>query len=309
MRVQAPDEAKIFIRNATILDCAVLFPEVGPRGRSWHVDLLWIGETDETGVVFDFSLAKKAAKETIDRHFDHRLMVPESSIRQMPEGRTLVCSPFRTPAINSCFALNTYDQALAVVGDNVIREMTEGLSVRQLEALLASYILASSPQNVKNVIVTLRSHEEEKKNHYFSYAHSLRKHFGNCQRFHGHSNVIEIFSEGHLDLQKSEAAAKFLDAGYLVTQDYLANDSKDPLFDSLLTSFPELSAAQNELTHVIYDGTQGKVAVMIPKSAVHLLQSESTIENIAEYVHRTFELDKTVQVVAYEGLAKGSIFP
>jgi 6-pyruvoyl-tetrahydropterin synthase len=71
----APHFSSIFVRQATILDCAVMHPTRGPIGQSWWVDVEWQGELDSEGVVFDFGLAKKSAKKAIDDHFDHRLLV------------------------------------------------------------------------------------------------------------------------------------------------------------------------------------------------------------------------------------------
>ena len=78
--------SKIFIRNVTVLDCAVWRLKEGPVGQSWSVDVEFHGETDHEGVVLDFSAAKKQAKEAIDEHFDHRLLISNQLLTPSTSG-------------------------------------------------------------------------------------------------------------------------------------------------------------------------------------------------------------------------------
>ena len=309
--------AKIFVRNVTILDCALLHKTVGPRGRSWHVDIIWEGETDANGIVFDFSLAKKAAKEAIDSLFDHRLVVPASCVTALGNNRSLVRSAYslrsefesaRKSAPECAFALNTYSSALAIVPDAALDSLSADNDSLEFAHVLAQAVHKNSPSNISKVLVHLRDHEEYGKSQFFSYTHSLKYHFGNCQRFHGHSNIVEVFTNAKPDVEAAEKLAESLNARYLVPPCYLVQDPQGEHFAQMFRLCPEL-LIRTDLSFVSYEGSQGQVALALPTAAVILMESESTIENIAQFAHTHAQLEAHQTVVAYEGLAKGSMFP
>lgn len=302
--------SKIFVRNATILDCAVLDPESGPRGRSWYVDVQWRGTLDDERVVFDFADAKKSAKAVVDDVFDHRLLAPESLVTAVGE-RLHLRSAFRLPspavtASGSCasfaqpdgvFFLDTYPSAVQVLPDAVVLSALKGDLVPLAQAI-ASQIRSASPGNVDEVRVTLRPHEQMESPHFFTYTHSLRQHSGNCQRFHGHSNVVEVFDgQGRFQEELSSRAARFLDGRYLVSREYVDAQGADKTQDN------------PGGVNIRYQGSQGEVRVVVPKAALLLLPDESSIENISLFLHKEMGLPKDWEVHAYEGLAKGAVAP
>ncbi|MBP5296617.1 MAG: 6-carboxytetrahydropterin synthase, partial [Bacteriovoracaceae bacterium] len=65
----------MFYNDVMNIDCSVFDPQRGPRGVSYAVSLELKGELGPEGVIVDFSLAKKKAKEIIDREIDHRFIV------------------------------------------------------------------------------------------------------------------------------------------------------------------------------------------------------------------------------------------
>jgi len=299
--------SKIFVRNVTILDCAVWDRTRGPVGRSWSVDVEWHGATDEEGVVVDFSAAKKIAKKIIDEQFDHRLVISEANVRQLSDGRTL-CVPYLSTAPENRFLLDTYPQSLAVVGEDIFEELSTD-ACSKLELLVAQAIRAESPANISHVKVKLSWHNQAHEPHFFNYLHSLRMHSGNCQRFHGHSNVVEVFRNAALDKSASENVARALDGKYLVTPVYahLPSPAELQKHAELLTGFEFTTDNHMWLK---YEGTQGEVRVCAPRERVILMPEESTIENISEWIHKTFFSECTgVEVRGYEGLNKGALYP
>jgi 6-pyruvoyl-tetrahydropterin synthase len=293
----------IFVHNATILDCAILFPELGPQGRSWHVDVFWSGKVASDGVLVDFSEAKKLAKQVIDSQFDHRLIVPAECLRSTEGGRSLVSSVWKKDATAGVFVLNCFENALANVEDSVVFSLRAG-NLTAFEALLGAAVLDASPSNVAEVKVRLRATEEHCSN-YFSYTHSLRLHHGNCQRFHGHSNVIEVLRRGEIDPRASTLAAQFLDGTYLVPSDYVQQKSSGRLC-SVEECVRGMGADVAEHVLVGYSGSQGEVALAVPRSVYLCTPSESSIEAIADFVKSTLFANEDVRVVAYEGLQKGA---
>jgi 6-pyruvoyl-tetrahydropterin synthase len=299
--------SKIFVRNVTVLDCGVWDKTRGPVGRSWNVDVEWHGTTDEEGVVVDFSAAKKIAKNIIDEQFDHRLLISEHNVLESQNGRK-ICVPYSSTLPENRFLLETYPQSLAIVSDDVFDEIALD-TCSKLERILAMAIHEGSPSNISRVTVKLNWHNQHKEAHFFNYLHSLRMHAGNCQRFHGHSNIVEIFSGGRLDEAASERVARFLDGKYLITPEYLC--AATPLNlqhnSDILTGF-ELDTAEH--MWLKYSGTQGEVVVCAPRERVILMPDESTIEHISAWIHESFFADRSeVEVRGYEGLNKGALFP
>lgn len=299
--------SKIFIRNVTVLDCAVWDLQKGPIGRSWHVDVSWVGHTDEEGVVLDFSFAKQLAKRTIDEEFDHRLLVSEKVTRKTSAGR-LSCYPHSTTPHDQRFLIETYPSSLAILPQEVLEDLAIN-SRDRLEDTLAASILARCPKNVRKVCIQLREHEDSSKTFYFNYLHSLKLHSGNCQRFHGHSNTIEVHSNGQLDLEKSSFAAQFLNNKYLVAADYLSVENIE-FPESLLSDVKSFEMDSDSFSWVSYMGSQGRVHLRVPKNRLLVMPEESTIENISRWIFEThFAGSENLEVHAFEGLNKGSITP
>ncbi len=292
----------IFVHNATILDCAVLFPGLGPQGRSWYVDVLWKGDVTGEGVLVDFAEAKKSAKAVIDNEFDHRLFVSTECLtdESLSSRRVLIVGAERS----NVFALNIYAQGIVCVSGSAIDLLQNG-NCSGLEEFLSRAVLAASPKNVRDVIVRLRNTEAARTN-YFSYTHSLRCHNGNCQRFHGHSNVIEVIRDGVVDEAFSRQAAQFLSGKYLVSQSYVCDDPVAEGFLPVLKAIDIAGGKREHHAYVTYIGSQGDVFLAIPKSTLLTTPDESTIESIADFVKNALFADDTVQVIAYEGLQKGA---
>jgi 6-pyruvoyl-tetrahydropterin synthase len=295
----------IFVQSATILDCAILFPEKGPQGQSWHVDVYWKGSVAEDGVLVDFAEAKKLAKHTIDVAFDHRLFVPQSAIQKRGNNRALILTNWNVNNRLGAFGLDIYENGLVVVGDDVLASLLQG-HLEPLENLISESVRKASPQNVGEVSVRLRS-PDAGKTHFFSYTHSLRCHEGNCQRFHGHSNVIEVMRAGRLDEALSARAADFLAGKYLVPQVYVCRELRNAGWSDLNAALLERGVHAQSQAFVEYIGSQGPVFLTLPQSVLLPTPDESTIESIADFVKTSLFSNVDVQVVAYEGLQKGAL--
>ncbi|MEY3902799.1 MAG: hypothetical protein RL189_2105 [Pseudomonadota bacterium] len=300
-------KSKIFVRNVTVLDCGVWDLHSGPIGRSWSVDVEWSGTTDAEGVVVDFSQAKKLAKNVIDEKFDHRLLISESLVK--PNGRGgFICLPAPSTQPADRFLLDTYKNSLAILPQAIFEGVAENdLSLLQLE--LAEQILKCSPENVRQVKVKLNQHTQQTQKFYFNYLHSLRLHAGNCQRFHGHSNTVEVYFKGTFDEERSSVAAAVLNGKYLVADCYKKLPQTDVL--ASLSEFEGcIEYGSGNYVWTGYAGTQGEVTVLVPKDRLLIMPTESTIENIVEWIHANiFNSDPCVEVHAFEGLHKGAIFP
>lgn len=299
--------SKIFIRNVTVLDCAIWHLKEGPLGQSWSVDVEFHGETDHEGVVLDFSAAKKQAKEAIDEHFDHRLLISDQLAIPTSSGRW-VCHPSPSTPHDQRFMLETYSSSLVQLPHSYFEELlTDHLG--SFEQAIAKTIADRAPKSVKKVIVRLNDHDQVKQPFFFNYLHSLRLHAGNCQRFHGHSNIIEVFKNGKFDAESATFAANYLNKKYLVESNYIC--ASRPTTTEQLTDLVErFEMNSSDYAWACYQGTQGHVVVRLPNSRLLKMSSESTIENIVEWVHQNlFKSSSAVEVRAYEGLHKGAVWP
>lgn len=273
---------KIFIHDVTLLDCAILSHSLGPTGKSWYVDACLEGNKDSNGMLFDFSFAKKIIKSVIDEEFDHKIHVSSKQAQHQTDSLVAISSPIHH------FYLKTYSNAVKIWDFDDLEHTPF------LEEKIEQSILKNLPKNVEKVKITLRNHSQKESSGYFKFTHGLCSHCGNCQRFHGHSSIVSIYKNGILDQNESKKIAQKLDDKFLIWKEHI---NKDLSIDSSLYT-------------IQYTGSQGTVMLRTPKEHVILLDCESTIENIAEYIHSHFySSDPTIQIHVYEGLAKGAIHP
>ncbi len=278
--------ASLFVEQLCVIDCAALHPMHGLRGESWIVDLQLDGGLDEQGMVFDFGLVKPAVKQVIDEGVDHRLLVP-----------------LRSPHLSLERDGNSVTLEFAY-GDSRLRHRSptgalclldsEEISIMAVEEKLVGDIEAIMPANVTQVGVSLR--EERIPGASYRYAHGLPAHDGNCQRIaHGHRSRIEIYRNG----QRSEASERWLSERW---RDIYIGSRRDIVRDATLVDKP--------CYHFAYSAPQGDFELTLEQSRCELLDTDSTVECIADYVVELMrERDPAARyrVRAYEGVRKGAI--
>jgi 6-pyruvoyl-tetrahydropterin synthase len=333
--------AQIFVRQLTAIDSALTTVGHGVQGVSWNVDVEWLGPRDPRGMVVDFGRAKKLAKACIDTHFDHKLLLPSSWLNhtcatKLPgyavgcfwvatrSGRIpgALCAPlshFCPLESNSTDEMKALEHLISTSDSRPLAGTT------WLEKEIGRRILADSPSHVEAVNVTIRPEILERNTQHYSYTHSLRTHDGNCQRFHGHHNRIEVTGsdrEGSLCLE--EMIAEYMHGRYLVASDYASGPTKSSEFGILKAAILHwlgcVVSTENHLaeidldnvwTHIQYTGSQGPVWLMLPEHIVEWLPSESTVENIAQHIKTKFCVGKfaNCRIRAFEGISKGSLSP
>ena len=269
---------KIFITDATLLDCAILSSNHGPIGKSWIVDVSWTGQQDSQGMLFDFSLAKKSAKQTIDLEFDHKILVKSSQIREQSHSQIILAETYQENDKDQFFALNTYPAAVKKISRETLKAL-ENDDVSLLELDIAQDILRNSPKNIDKVEVKLRLPTQYQSPNYYSYTHSLCSHVGNCQRFHGHSSFIEVYQKNKFDMEKSKNLANYLNRKYIVSHDYIQDNWNSKIFHDIKQFCHEVEEYKENLVALQYSGSQGQIGLFLPKEKVIGLKYESTVEN------------------------------
>lgn len=276
----------LFVEHLCVIDCAVLHPARGLIGESWIVDVELEGGLDEQGMVLDFGRVKPLVKSLIDEHVDHRLLVParapglgleraESELRlswRYGERELFHRSPPSAVCLLDC----------------------EALTPRAVEDHVRELCLGAMPGNVTAVRVSLR--EESIAGASYRYVHGLRQHGGNCQRIaHGHRSRVEVYRDG----RRCEASERWLAERwrdiYLGCREDLAAATAGPAAGSYRFS---------------YTAPQGEFELVIDRDRCELLDTESTVEQIAQHGARLLkgrDPGSSYRVRAYEGVMKGAI--
>ncbi|MCB1800981.1 MAG: 6-carboxytetrahydropterin synthase [Gammaproteobacteria bacterium] len=277
----------LFVKRLTVIDNSILSPTRGLVGESWQVDLELDGELDYQGMVLDFGEVKRAIKQLIDRQFDHKLLVPAEypglTISEFPHGLHL--------------SFTTEDGGL--IEHRSPRDAVRLLPCERVVADRVAQIIADflSPQTADNInAVHVRLWPESTAGAYYHYSHGLKHHAGNCQRIaHGHRSRIEILRNGQRDTAlEDEWASRWTDI-YVGTRDDLIGTSRRD---------------DHEYFEFGYQSAQGMFGLTLPRSACYLIDTDSTVENIAQHIADSLKAeypDDRFKVYAYEGVDKGAI--
>lgn len=282
----------LFVNDLTVMDFSYLCPKRGMVGESWIVDLTLHGDLDEQNMVLDFGKVKKQVKRIIDDTVDHKLVIPS-------EYSKAAVTHIDVDYIKVEFELeNSSKIAIASPNDAFCFIDSEDVNMHDVIVHLCSVIKPQLPGNVKKVELELRC--EDISGFYYHYTHGLKKHDGNCQRIaHGHRSKIQIFENGmkHLRLEK-EWSTRWRDI-YLATEE-------DKVSGSQLTW---LTSDESQVGFS-YESTQGLFELVMPKNLVYVIEEDTTVELIAQYVAQQLKRhnpDNKYKVIAYEGVAKGAI--
>ncbi|HUR40235.1 MAG TPA: 6-carboxytetrahydropterin synthase [Verrucomicrobiae bacterium] len=274
--------ARLFVEHLTVIDCAFLDAQRGLVGESWIVDLELEGELDDQGMVLDFGEVKRKLKKAIDSVADHRLLVPSRSS----------ALDFALSAAGTGLSFRAATGAIEHIGPqksvcNIDAEVVdEGSVARQIEPWLAKAV----PPSVSRVTVALRP--ERIDGAYYHYTHGLKKHEGQCQRIaHGHRSRLQVRVGGRRD-------------------ERLERQWADRWRDIYLGTAADIVSHGKGRIRFEYKSGEGEFALELPAERADLLQTDSTVECIAEHIAGQVAAERPgtrVEVRAYEGVMKGAI--
>ncbi|MGQ0698475.1 MAG: 6-carboxytetrahydropterin synthase [Panacagrimonas sp.] len=276
----------LFVEHLTVIDCAYLDLARGLVGESWIVDVELEGDLDAQSMVLDFGEVKRSLKRTIDAGLDHTLLVP----REAPE-LSLAHSSGGSGAIAELLfrsELGAIEHRSPTCAVTLLPTamIDEGSVAASLEAQLAPTL----PDNVCRCRVSLRA--ESIHGAYYHYVHGLKKHEGQCQRIaHGHRSRLEIRIDGARDPGIEQDIALAWTDIYIGTRE-------------------DLVARANGRVRFAYQAPEGRFELALPEQQIDLLDTDSTVERIAEHlaaVARARRPGARVEVRAYEGVMKGAV--
>ncbi len=277
-------QPQLFVKQLTVIDCALLVPARGLVGASWIVDVVLAGELNSQGMLFDFGPAKREIKRIIDAQADHKLILAQADTHLQWQQTANDVALDYVDEQDHRLSLHSPRQAFCVLPGNRADKPV-------LARLLENEIAAAMPANVQSVQVQL--HDEAIDGVAYAYCHGLKKHDGNCQRIaHGHRSRIEIFANGQRRPAREKRWAERWQDIYLGNREDLQSDLQDARY------------------RFAYTAEQGRFEIELDASRCVLLNAESTVENIAMHIAK--ELNKAepkmdFEVHAYEGVNKGAI--
>lgn len=277
---------RLFVENLTVIDFAYLHPSRGLVGESWIVDVELSGELDEQGMVFDFSAVKKTIKRVIDETVDHCLAYPADAKNLDASLGDQCCLLWRLKDGARIEHISPREAICPIEGEAVSRAAVSAM----LEGVLQSLL----PPNVTGVRLNLR--EEVIEGPYYHYVHGLKKHLGNCQRIaHGHRSRVYAYRDGERDSRlESGWAARWADI-YIGTEE----DVVEAFVDSDI-----------HYLRFRYQANQGEFELVMPRSRVYLIETDSTVEWLADHLANASKLqhpDSIIRIQAFEGVGKGAI--
>ena len=280
----------LFVKDLTVIDFSYLCKERGPLGESWIVDLELHGDLNEESMVLDFSLVKKQVKRIIDDVIDHKLAIASGSGAVVQNTAEQVNIEFEFGQ-NHKLAVSSPEQAFCFID-------AERINQHSVIAYLKATILPQLPNNVKDIVLTLRP--EQSHGFYYHYSHGLKKHDGNCQRIiHGHRSTIEIEENGMRSPRLNKLWSERWRDIYLVSQE-----------DEIEASELKYVNPVEQGVHSAYNASQGYFELSISKEVVDIIPCDSTVECIAEYIATSLKTQNPsnhYRVAAYEGVGKGAI--
>ncbi|GGA87032.1 hypothetical protein GCM10011369_31370 [Neiella marina] len=288
---------QLFVKDLTVIDSSYLCANRGIVGQSWIVDVVLHGQLDQQSMVLDFGQVKKRLKAIIDEEVDHKLLVPAQhpATSVMAGDHDMQWLDFAGDS--GGIHLYCPQQGLALLP-------TESICARSVTDYLSDIIARYLPANVVKIELTLR--EEEIPSAYYHYTHGLKKHDGNCQRIaHGHRSMIEVWHAGiRNDLLERRWAERWQDI-------YLGSIEDRVSIEQLHRSSKALAITDQTHYGFSYVSGQGLFELAIPRNAVELIDTDTTVECLAEYILRETkkwpEVTGDVSIFAYEGVGKGAI--
>ncbi len=273
----------LFVKGLTVIDFSYLHATRGLLGESWRLDISLTGDLDQQGMVLDFSDVKRQVKQLVDLEFDHKLIVPVKSSAVTLTQHQQRCSVLFEYGDRASIEHHSPASAVCLL-------QARSVTTETVAAAITDSLLKEMPSNVSQLEIKLSPEHIE--GPFYHYSHGLKHHAGNCQRIaHGHRSKIEILRDGARDFQlESDWAARWRDIYIGCREDLVSEEDEQHLYR--------------------YQASQGEFELKLPADCCYLIDSDSTVENLAQHIAVTLKQNhqgNSFEVYAYEGIGKGAI--
>jgi len=278
----------LFVDQLTNVDFSFLDAERGLLGQTYLANIALQGALDEQGMVCDFGTVKKIVRHWLDTELDHRLAVPVRSpnITITDEGDFLNIR-WQFGEQHRFLQTRSPRDAIALVdAEQLTPESIAHWCIARLKSLF--------PDSVAQLELSFSTEVIDGASYHYS--HGLKKHLGNCQRIaHGHRSRIDIWENGVKSPQlESQWAERWRDI-YIGTR----ADIKS-------------TGTHHNIAYInfAYEAQQGQFELTIPQDCCYLIDTDSTVELIAQHFAQAIKAerpDSVIRVKAFEGINKGAI--
>lgn len=276
----------LFVDNLTNSDFCFLDPKRGLLGETWLSHITLEGELDSQGMVCDFGTVKAAVRQLLDESIDHCLLVPSRSPHvTIHQGKEKTDVRWRLENGKQIHHQSPPQCVTLIEAEVINAEIVSEWCEKELQRIL--------PASLKAIDVSFSN--EKIDSAYYHYGHGLKKHAGKCQRIaHGHRSKIEIWCNGERNLTlEADWANNYADSYIATRHDLFSSDD-----------CPE------DHYQFKYQAPEGEFFLQLPQEQCYLIDSDSTVENIASHIASTLNENfpqNTYVVKAYEGISKGAI--
>jgi hypothetical protein len=289
-------KSTLFLSNLSIVDHAYINSKGQIIGGSYNPSFMVSGTVDVVeNVVVDFSTIKHDLKKHIDKHiadamlngFDHKLWIiegySECSVQEQEfEDRTIISSDafygqFPTDAVKYITNPSNEEFSDAFIGKRIAAHLTECLAPQYPDVEIVVECINNTDAHLVDDSLPIA---------FFRYSHGLKDSTSyGCQNpGHGHLSFIQHWHEGAC----LKIAADLHNAVFINTANIISDTD-----ESLVISY---STPQRGLSWVSYKKAKNKIVV---------LDTETTIEHIAEFVAAKYDI---ADFYISEGLSKGVYF-
>ena len=280
----------LFVNNLSNVDFSYLHPERGLVGETWLASIILEGTLDEQGMVCDFGIVKKTLRQWLDETIDHCLLVaglaPQLQRRSEQDEHIELTWLLNqsTPRKIHC---HSPKEAITVIdSDTITPQSVSAWCVAQLRTLL--------PDTLGRIQLSFMP--EAILHNYYHYSHGLKKHKGNCQRnAHGHRSTIEIYQNNERNHALEQHWCELWQDIYIGSNDDLVAN---------------IGSLDSDYYTFAYQSQQGKFQLVLPKHQCYLIETDSTVEFIAQHIVQRLKAEQPehhFRVRAFEGIDKGAI--
>ena len=289
---------QLFVDDLTVIDFSYLCKSRGIVGESWIVDVLLDGSLNDQSMVLDFAIVKKQIKAIIDDAVDHKLLLPMQEPALTVKESTYHSNHQTLDFISdrASYYLQSPKCAFALI------DCLE-ISIAAVTHYLHKIIMAELPNNVQGLTLTLRP--ENIMGDYYHYTHGLKLHDGNCQRIaHGHRSKIQIFVDGLKNIQLEHKWCQRWHDIYIASEADRIPQAQIELSEQAMLNL------KPDHQYFSYSAPQGRFDIAVESKVLDVVDCDSTVELLADFVARQLKKDlpnNQVKVIGYEGVAKGAI--
>jgi len=272
---------QLFVNQLTNVDFSYLDAARGLVGETWLASAVLDGALDQQGMVCDFGIVKKTLRNWLDDEVDHRLLVPtDSTFLQLEEQGDRIKLTWQSE--QGAIHMSAPREAVALVEAETITAASVAEWCRQ-------QLKPFFPVNVDQL--TLSFEPEIIPSAFYHYSHGLKKHAGNCQRIaHGHRSRLHIWLDDQpAPDQEQRWANRWADIYIGSQEDLISETDTDMQF--------------------AYQSAQGQFSLNVPKSTCYMIDTDSTVEWIAEHIASELAQEypnQQIRVQAFEGINKGA---